>query len=167
MMMLRLLASLIVLHLIEAKLFLVKTENKKSERQVDAAIHNSDGIRGQGVEEEGSDYKLDKKATGGDGGGDKTGPGGKGPGRAGTGPGGAGTGPGGAGTGPGGYPIGYPRYYPIPYHPIPYHPPNPFVPIPHKVNSGSGNVNMETSGNCNGANCQITGASITNSHVSG
>ena len=49
MMMLRLLASLIVLHLIEAKLFLVKTENKKSERQVDAAIHNSDGIRGQGV----------------------------------------------------------------------------------------------------------------------
>ena len=49
MMMLRLLASLIVLHLIEAELFLVKTENKKSERQVDAAIHNSHGIRGQGV----------------------------------------------------------------------------------------------------------------------
>ena len=59
MMMLRLLASLIVLHLIEAKLFLVKTENKKSERQVNAAIHNSDGIRGQGVEEEGPDNKLD------------------------------------------------------------------------------------------------------------
>ena len=49
MMMLRLLASLIVLHLIGAKLFLVETEDKKSERQVDAASHNSDGIRGQGV----------------------------------------------------------------------------------------------------------------------